>query len=262
MKHLRTLALGAFTLASVVAQETPPPSPEKPVTRPPDFNSRAMVRVDVLMLSVPEEKLLPLLPQLRNPDQIAAAEQTLLTMVANREATLDSWPEVTTYDGARAISESIVEFRYPIEFRSFGQQTCLPTAGSPPPKEPTPEEKAAIAMMAAGQICPISFETRNVGASLEVEPSVSPDGKAVTVALCPRNIRFERFSEFPAGTSANGQKLSVQQPVFNTSSLNTAFTLRDGERRMIYLGKSSEDKRRFDVFIVGAKIFPGVSGKK
>lgn len=264
MHLFKTFSLGLLVATSCLAQETSAPL-EKPVEapKPQVFNPRAMVRVDVLMLSVPEEKLLPLLPQLRDPDQIIGAERALLTMVANREAVLESWPEVTTYDGTRAVCESIVESRYPVEFISAGIEAFLPASALPAAKTPpTPAEKAVDALFVSGQAVPRTFETRNLGATLEVEPYISPDNKAVTLSICPQAVRLERTAEFPSGIASNGQKITVQQPIFTTSKVNTSLTLRDGERRLIYLGKSNEDKKRFEVFIVGAKIVPGVAGKK
>src|SRR5688572_18557586 len=71
----------------------PDPAPIVPEKR--EFNDEPLVRVDVLMISVPEQKALPLIRQLRDPVQFAAAEKTLLEMVGRKEANLEGWPEVT-----------------------------------------------------------------------------------------------------------------------------------------------------------------------
>src|SRR5688572_11088733 len=43
--------------------------------KPPEYNSSPMVRVDVLMVSLSEERALPLFPKLRDPEQIQAAQE-------------------------------------------------------------------------------------------------------------------------------------------------------------------------------------------
>ena len=86
-------------------ERAPAPAPsEIPEEKPREFNASPMVRVDVLMISASEEKLLPLLPQLRDPAQIEGAERRLLEMVGRKEAALEGWPEVTTHDRVRAVS--------------------------------------------------------------------------------------------------------------------------------------------------------------
>jgi hypothetical protein len=217
-----------------------------------------MVRVDVLMVSVPEEKAIALIRQLRDPLQFAAAEKTLIEMIGRKEANLEGWPEVTTHSQVRAVSESIVEQRYPIEFYPAAAANSL----VPDPKTSTAaanaggralEEAVALARNANG-IVPTTFETRNTGATLEVDPIVSPDRTAITMSLAPQLVRFDHYESFPAGTTAKGEKLTVPQPIFTTSKVSTTLSLRDGERRLIHIGKSTSDRSRVDLFILGAKI--------
>jgi hypothetical protein len=88
-----------------------------------------MVRIDVLMVSLSEDKALPLLPKLRDPQQISAAQATLIELIGKKEATLEAWPEVITHHAHRAVCEAITEQRYPIEFD-------VPKRAEPEPLEP------------------------------------------------------------------------------------------------------------------------------
>jgi hypothetical protein len=221
------------------ATSSPATDPLSPgLSKPPEYNSAPLVRVDLLMVSVPEDKALPLIPQLRDSAQIVAAEAKLLEMVARKEANLEGWPEVTTHSGNRAVSESIVEQRYPIEFDPAGMQTSPappPIAGGAKAEARPVNDPAGLIQNVTG-IVPTTFETRNVGTTLEVEPVISPDRTAITLSITPQIVRFERFAEFPAGITAKGEKITVSQPIFATSKVSTILSLRDGERRLIHIG--------------------------
>ena len=223
-----------------------------------------MVRVDVLMISAPEEKVLPILSQLRDPAQIAGAEQRLLEMVGRKEAALEGWPEITTYDRVRAVSESIVEQRYPIEFDLVASGRFRPVPQPPNPNKPDSkalEDAVALARNISG-IVSTTFETRNTGATLEVEPIISPDGRSIELSLAPQIVRFERYTDFPAGTTEKGEKLTAPQPIFATAKMSTTLALRDGERRLLHVGKGGYERNRIDVFILGVKIIPSPHGRK
>jgi hypothetical protein len=252
--------------APVSEQKTPPPAdPPTPPAGPysPElrtFNNAAMVRVDVLMVSVPEAKALSLIPMLRDPTQIGAAEGKLLELVAKKEATLEGWPEVTTHSQCRAVSESVVEQRYPIEFEGPACATCLAKTDVPDAERTkfgtSPAERNRELLLQLGGNIPTTFETRNVGATLEVEPVISKDGTAISLHTSPRVVRFERYAEFPAGTSQKGEKLTIPQPIFTSTQVSTELSIRDGERRLIHVGKATLSGDRIDLFILGAKIIP------
>ena len=241
----------------------PDPAPNAPEKR--EFNNEPLVRVDVLMISVPEQKALPLIRQLRDSAQFAAAEMALLEMVVRKEANLEGWPEITTHSQMRAVTESIVEQRYPIEFDVQGPAAvppdppAVPKPGAAKPSARPIDEPVAQAQNTSGVI-PTTFETRNTGATLEAEPIVSPDRTAITISLSPQLVRFERFTEFSAGTSPKGDKQTVSQPIFATSKVTTTLSLRDGERRLIHVGKATEDHSRIDLFILGVKIQASPAG--
>ena len=212
------------------------------------------------MISAREENILSRLSRLRDPNQVAKAEQELLELVARKEAQLEGWPEITTHSRCRAVSESIVEQRYPIEFefpRSKQPENPKPQEG----KGRLVDEAVTLARNTDGP-APTTFETRNVGTTLEAEPVTSPDNAFVTISLSPQIVRFEGYSDFPAGITASGQKLTIPQPNFTTAKVSTTLTLKNGERRLIHVGKAGSDRNRMDVFILGATIIPAANEHK
>ena len=154
-----------------------------------------------------------------------------------------SAPRVTTKSGQRAVIEIIREFRYPTEFdppqipQNFGNQgnggnggggglgVTIVQAPSSFPVTPT---------------TPTSFETRNTGVTLEVEPVVGPDGYTIDLNLVPQVVEFEGFINYGSPiqtTSTNllGQTVTnvitdnvINQPIFSTRKVTTSVSVFDG----------------------------------
>jgi general secretion pathway protein D len=155
-----------------------------------------------------------------------------------------SSPRVTTKSGSRAVIEIIREFRYPTEFdppqipQTFGNNnggvTILdPTnpLGSGPSSNSFPVTPTT----------PTSFETRNTGVTLEVEPTVGPDGYTIDLNLVPQVVEFEGFVNYgsPIQTSSTdilGRQIVniitpnvINQPIFSTRKVTTRVSVYDGQ---------------------------------
>ena len=142
---------------------------------------------------------------------------------------LVSAPKVTTKSGQRATIQIVREFRYPAEY-DLPQVTGV--AGSVfTPATPT---------------SPTSFDKRDVGITLEVEPTVGPDGYTIDLILSPRVVEFEGFinygspinttatliiSPFVPGPSANVLVSAnvINRPVFSSREVTTEVTVYDGQ---------------------------------
>ncbi|HEV2804014.1 MAG TPA: Amuc_1098 family type IV pilus outer membrane protein [Chthoniobacterales bacterium] len=148
-----------------------------------------------------------------------------------------SAPRVTTKSGQRAVIEIVREFRYPTQFQppqipqTFGSgnnpNVSLGSAtGGTFPVTPT---------------TPTSFETRNTGVTLEVEPVVGPDGITIDLNLVPQVVEFEGFINYgsPIRTSSvNALGLAqtveltpnvINQPIFSTRKVTTSVSVWDGQ---------------------------------
>src|SRR6266446_2828016 len=104
-----------------------------------------------------------------------------------------SAPKVTTKSGQRAVIEVVREFRYPVSF--------------------TPPQVPAVASSVVGTTnppvvvtptTPQTFETRNTGVTLEVEPVVGPDGVTIDLNLVPQVVEFEGFINYGSPIFAVG----------------------------------------------------------
>ncbi len=240
MKLLTFLAV-LFALP-LGAQEPPAPSKEAPVP-----SGKAQVQVDVLMVSVPEAKGLPLISKLRDPKTVEATQAKLVEMIAAKEAELIDWPEVTVGHGDSGVSENILEQRYPAEFE--GPQ--VPSFGL---KQP-PDMQARF-QWALGMLVPTTFETRNTGASLQCECEVSKDYSEARLQIAASFVHLLRMEEHAAGKTDKGDVLSVRQPLFRTTRASLNVTLRNGERRLLLVAKPKEPEGTLFFFIAGVQIDP------
>ena len=144
-----------------------------------------------------------------------------------------SAPKVTTKSGQRAVIEIVREFRYPVTFTPPQVPSVASTVvgGSNPPVVVTPTT-------------PQTFETRNTGVTLEVEPVVGPDGVTIDLNLVPQVVEFEGFINYgspifginpnaAAALTGGGQVLLtnnvINQPIFSTRKVTTSVSVWDGQ---------------------------------
>jgi general secretion pathway protein D len=154
-----------------------------------------------------------------------------------------SSPRVTAKSGQRAVIEIIREFRYPTEFdppqipQTFGN-----TGGGVTVIDPTsPLSGQQQQSFPVTPTTPTSFETRNTGVTLEVEPTVGPDGYTIELNLVPQVVEFEGFVNYgsPIQTTSTdilGRQFVniitpnvINQPIFSTRKVTTAVTVFDGQ---------------------------------
>ena len=147
-----------------------------------------------------------------------------------------SAPKVTTKSGQRAIIEIVREFRYPTTFTppQVPAVSSSVVGGTNPPVVVTPTT-------------PQTFETRNTGVTLEVEPVVGPDGQTIDLNLIPQVVEFEGFINYgspifavgintvggTSGISVSAPVLLtnnvINQPIFSTRKVTTSVSVWDGQ---------------------------------
>ena len=156
-----------------------------------------------------------------------------------------SAPKVTTKSGIKAVIEIIREFRYPVEFD--------------PPQIPQNVGGNFSSSLGTGGLLggnsqgsfpvtpttPTTFETRNTGVTLEVEPVVGPDSYTIELNLVPQVVEFEGFINYGSPiqtTSTNALGITttnvitpnvINQPIFSTRKVTTAVSIFDGQTVLI-----------------------------
>jgi type II secretory pathway component GspD/PulD (secretin)/tetratricopeptide (TPR) repeat protein len=152
-----------------------------------------------------------------------------------------SAPQVTTKSGQRAMIEIVREFRYPTTFTPPQVPSITGGGGT----------VGSVTISVVTPTTPQTFETRNTGVTLEVEPVVGPDGQTIDLNLVPQVVEFEGFINYgnpifginPNGGTAVGTggvsifrptqvlltENVINQPVFSTRKVTTNVSVWDGQ---------------------------------
>ena len=164
--------------------------------------------------------------------------------------------------------EIVREFRYPVTFTApqVPAVSSSVVGGTNPPVVVTPTT-------------PATFETRNTGVTLEVEPVVGPDGVTIDLSLVPQVVEFEGFINYGSpifavgintvlgtgGTSVLTTSSPVlltsnviNQPIFSTRKVTTSVSVWDGQT-VVLGGLMREDVQKTEdkVPIIGDIPFIG-----
>jgi hypothetical protein len=257
---LRFIVLAGLMIVPARAQQPPGLAPAPPSLTPApmdaevEFSERLEarkkkqleakwnIRVDVMMVSLPLDRALQLLPDLQTEDdrKVEGAFTQILDLIAKRQATLFGWPSLVTLDGQRAVMETIVEKRYPTEF-------------SPPITPSNPG--ASFVDQGLNSALPASFETRNTGTTLEVEATVLDDGKRIHVDLVPQRVALIGWKTYKVGKKEVGL-VDIDQPEFATEKVTTSMSLRNGARILIATHRLESPADQMEFFILHVKATP------
>ena len=150
--------------------------------------------------------------------------QTILRAISQKSG-LDTIQQSTTVStaGQRVELRSGRDFIYPTEY----EPPEVPnTAGAGSPITPSN---------------PTAFETREVGYSISVEPTVSEDRNYISLSVNPSIVNFDGFIDYgspinsvvtnPITGAIEATEITpnaILQPVFSNTTLNTSVTLQDG----------------------------------
>jgi general secretion pathway protein D len=160
---------------------------------------------------------------------------------------LVSAPKVTTKSGQRATIEIVREFRYPSEYD-------LPQVTSTAGQIYTPVAPTS----------PTAFEMKPTGITLEVEPTVGPDGYTIDLVMAPRVVEFDGFINYGSPIRADvtvfnaigllGFSVSsnilvtpnvINRPVFSTREVTTQVSVYDGQT-VVMGGLMREDVQKVE----------------
>jgi general secretion pathway protein D len=148
---------------------------------------------------------------------------------------LMSAPKVTTKSGKKAVIKVVRNFPYPTEF-----SPPEPPAASTATSTGTTLKSGFYADSLVTPTTPTTFEIRDIGVTLEVEPQVGPDNYTIDLNLSPEVVEFEGFINY--GSPIVGPTLTlggigtydittnvINQPIFSTRKVTTSVTIWDGQ---------------------------------
>lgn len=162
---------------------------------------------------------------------------------------LMSAPKVTTKSGLKAVVSIVREFIYPTDF----DPPQIPTEQTSTTSAQTGDSLTGLTFSGTGfqfpngiitPSTPTGFETRNTGVTLDVLPTVGPDGYTIDLEITPEVVDFDGFINYGSPilgirpVSAGGLVTGIQtfpltpnvinQPIFTVRKVNTKVTIWDG----------------------------------
>ena len=215
------------------------------------------IRVQVEFIDVSHEQL----TELMFGEKVAANDTELRKQVAqlvkDGKATILETMLCTARSGQKATTESIEEFIYPTEY----EPAELPENVHLKKKEDAEVAKTVRKDLATGPT-PTAFETRNLGSTLEIEPTLSENGKIIDLRFVPE-IVYHVGNQIWAEWKGEHGNSPVQMPTMYSLRINTAVTLAAGQPMLVgALSPKGKDgfpdfTRKLMIFVKGDVITTG-----
>jgi Flp pilus assembly secretin CpaC len=149
------------------------------------------------------------------PANATECRAALLKLLSDTKTTSLASVSVTTKSGQRATAESNQELVYPTEFN--------PAEGRAAHSPSVPATQSGVDVPT-----PTAFEMKPVGARVEVDPVISPDGKIIDLNIAPELTRH--FGNIPQQKlkTAEGEQATMESPNIYSLKTQTAISLTDG----------------------------------
>ena len=114
--------------------------------------------------------------------------------------------------GQKASVEHVTEIIYPTEYVAANISDAAAVTPAPP--------KPSSVCISSAPVIPTAFETRNVGFTLEIEPTLSEADKDVNLRFVPERVTL-------VGQSTAGQDMSkTEMPIFEVQRMNSSSRLK------------------------------------
>lgn len=208
----------------------------------PDARRPKQVQIQVEFIELSHETLTKLL-FLRKPKSADSTDlrKQVQDLVSKKEAKVLETQIVVARSGQKATTECIHEFIYPTEYeppqlpQKVGSTTDTP-ATTTSPKSTIP--------VTCGE--PTAFETRNVGGTLEVEPTIGESDRLIDLRFVPEFIWHTGNTVWHEGKDSCGNPFKIAEPDFYCVRLNTAITCIDGQYNFVGALSPKNDKGEVD----------------
>jgi general secretion pathway protein D len=164
--------------------------------------------------------------------------QLIMRGLAQRKGTdLMTAPSITARSGEKALIEIIREFIYPTEYEPPELPNSIGGGGG---GGGDVLGGGGAGIFPVTPATPTSFETRNTGVTLEIEPTIGGNDFVIDLRFAPDIVEFEGFVNYgspiqsPATdflgnpTTVTITENRIEMPVFSSRRVTTALTIYDG----------------------------------
>lgn len=246
----------AFWLSSAVSPHAQTGTPEfDPLGEHDDLPKQ--VRVQVEFIDVPHVLLTEMLFGEKPPANDVEMRKRVAELIKEGKASVMETMVCTARSGQKATSESIQEFIYPTEYEPAELPEKVEVDGK--------EDEGGISQtrrdLAVGPT-PTAFETRNLGSTLEIEPTIGVDSRIIDLRFLPE-IVYHVGNEVWAEWKGQQGNAHVQMPKFYKLSLNTSVTLIAGNPMLVGALSPKDEQgkpdfsRKLMVFVTADVLTPG-----
>lgn len=197
----------------------------------PDLDRPKYVQVQVEFVEMSHLKLTELL-FLSDPASSDASplRKQVVELVKKGEAEVLETMMVVSRSGEKATSEGIREFIYPTEYEPPEIPSKITIPGKPDELSP---EKLKLMWMMRTPATPTAFETRNLGSTLEVAPTIGVNDKYVDLQLAPEIVWHTGNTVWVETKDGLGNVSRIEMPQMYKLSVNTAITCLDNQYNLI-----------------------------
>lgn len=255
---LLPLATGAAAIAFCLADPQPvPPAFEREGDKilldpaiinrdpfDPDLERPKNIRIQVEYVELGHEKLTELL-FLDDPPSADATplRKQVQELVTKGEAKVIETMICAARSGEKALVESVNEFIYPTEYEPWE----LPNEVDLPDKPGglSPDDVKALERLVT-PATPTSFETRNIGSTLEVEPTLGSDGAIIDLRFTPDMTWHTGETIWVERKDHLGNVCKIQMPKIYTMRVTTALTCREGQHVLAAVLSPKDDNGNTD----------------
>jgi hypothetical protein len=134
-------------------------------------------------------------------------------------------------------------------------ETLPPTPPKPQdPGKPTDPIHPIVIDASSFDPVPTTFETKNVGITFEIEPTLDTRTMTIEMNLAPQHVFFAGMVRHVVETK--DRKVAVEQPRFRTNKVQTNVSLRSGKAVLLEQFKSGEFPGWIELFILRATARP------
>lgn len=233
MKRSLYYVIGAFCFCLPLSLSSLAQAEEKKET--PLDPTAAQIRVQVEFIDLSHEQLTELMFGSKPAANDVELRKQVGQLVKDGKAKVMETLLCTGRSRQKSTTESIEEFIYPTEYEpaEFADESKKPV--------PAANEAADSSKREAHGPTPTAFETRNLGSTMEIEPTVSDDGKTINLRLVPE-IVYHVENEIWAEWKDEHGSAHVQMPVMYTLRLNTTVKLANGKPLMVGALTPKNDK--------------------
>lgn len=184
-------------------------------------DSPRLVRVMVEFIDLPHEELTRLLLEPRKGANDTALRKDVAKLVEAGKATVVETMLCTGRSGEKSLAESTQEYIYPTEYEPAEIPNEVHTTINGEKQTPNGRD------LASGPT-PTSFETRNLGSSFEIEPTLGANNKIIDLRMAP-DIVYHLGNETWSEWKGQYGDASIRMPTMYTMRMTTSLTLIDGQ---------------------------------